>query len=142
MARQRPTTYQNKRAHASRRVSCLNHKNQFARADSLASSLGVANATPDTLKSLLHLFPGLKGVTYGDLLELYDPAPPPLTDASLIFVNLDSLKICLANAPVPDLLKKVIRSPLRESGPGGCVGKGSGTEEMKTLEELDLKWEF
>ena len=41
-----------------------------------------------------------------------------------------------------DLQKMVIRYPFRESGPGGCVGKGSGTEEMKTLKVLNLKWEF
>jgi hypothetical protein len=38
--------------------------------------------------------------------------------------------------------KMGIRYPLRESGPGGCVGKGSGPEEMGTLEILGLKWEF
>ncbi len=41
-----------------------------------------------------------------------------------------------------DMQKMVIWYPLRESGPGGYVGKGSGPEEMGTLEVLDLKWEF
>ena len=36
--------------------------------------------------------------------------------------------------------KMVIRYPLRESGPGGCVGKGNEPEEMGTLEVLDLRW--
>ncbi len=35
----------------------------------------------------------------------------------------------------------VIRYPLRENGMGGCVGKGSGTEEMRTLEVVELKME-
>jgi hypothetical protein len=38
--------------------------------------------------------------------------------------------------------KMGIRYPLRESGSGGCVRIGSGTEEMGTFEVLDLKWEF
>ena len=41
-----------------------------------------------------------------------------------------------------DMQKVGILSPLRESGMGGCVVKGSGTEEMRTLEVLDLKREF
>jgi hypothetical protein len=41
-----------------------------------------------------------------------------------------------------DMQKMVIRYPLRESGMRGCVGKGSGTGEMRTLKVLDLKWEF
>jgi hypothetical protein len=32
-----------------------------------------------------------------------------------------------------DMQKMGIRYPLRESGMGGCVGKGSGTEEMRTF---------
>ena len=39
----------------------------------------------------------------------------------------------------PDMQKVGILYPLRESGPGGCVGKGSGPEEMRTLEVIDLK---
>ncbi len=42
----------------------------------------------------------------------------------------------------PDMQKVGILYPLRESGMGGCVGKGSGTEEMRTLEKKNLKWEF
>ncbi len=48
----------------------------------------------------------------------------------------------IAPIVMADLQKMVIRYPLRESGMGGCVGKGNGTEEMRTLEVLDLKWEF
>ncbi len=32
--------------------------------------------------------------------------------------------------------------PLRESGMGGCVGKGSETEEMRNLEKRTLSGSF
>ncbi len=48
----------------------------------------------------------------------------------------------LASPQEADMQKVGILYPLRESGMGGCVGKGSGTEEMRTLEKKNLKWEF
>jgi hypothetical protein len=53
--------------------------------------------------------------------------------------HLEKERVSIVKA---DMKKIGIRYPLRESGPGGCVGKGSGPEEMETLEVLDLKWEF
>ena len=41
-----------------------------------------------------------------------------------------------------DMQKVGILYPLRESGMGGCVGKGSGTEEMRTLEKRTLSGSF
>jgi hypothetical protein len=53
-----------------------------------------------------------------------------------------TVKVAKESTKEADMQKIVIRYPLRESGPGGCVGKGSGPEDLGTLEVLDLKWEF
>ena len=62
LASQRPLVKRNKSAQAARRATRLMRKKQFARAASLASNLGVADATEDTLESLRTLFPKSSGV--------------------------------------------------------------------------------
>ena len=56
-ARLRPTITRSKSARAARRVACLIHENQTSWAASLAGSMGIADATLDTLNALPNLFP-------------------------------------------------------------------------------------
>jgi hypothetical protein len=64
-------------ARASRRVARLIHKNRLARAAIFAGSLGVADTTLETLMSLRHLFPELKGVKETGLRDYSGTVAPP-----------------------------------------------------------------
>ena len=59
----------------------------------------MAYDTPDTLKTLRHLFHEPKGTTKVDLLDYYGPTTPPLLDAQPISITIDNLRTCLASAP-------------------------------------------
>jgi hypothetical protein len=98
-AASRPPSGRSKSQRAARRAAQLLKKNQFARAAALAGSLGVADATEDTLKAIPHLFPEPGGVSQADLMDLYGPAAPPLQDPPSNTVTVETLTACLAAAP-------------------------------------------
>ena len=82
-----------------RRAAQLLRKNQFARAAALAGSLGVADATPDTIAAIPPLFPDPGVVDPQDLLDYFGPEAPPLEDQPSSVVTLELLRTCLASAP-------------------------------------------
>jgi hypothetical protein len=73
----RPPSGRSKTHRAARRAAQLLRKNQFSRADALAGSLGVADATEDTIHGLGPLFPDPGAVDPTDLMDYYGPAAPP-----------------------------------------------------------------
>jgi len=62
------------------KVTQLLHKNQFARAAQLAGSLGVAEASEDTIKYTAPLFPAPRVVAPADMMAYYGPPVNPLMD--------------------------------------------------------------
>ena len=95
----RPPSGRSKSQRAARRAAQLLRKNQFARAAALAGSLGVADATPDTIAGIPPLFPNPGIVDPQDLLDYYGPAAPPLEDPPSSVVTLELLRTVLATAP-------------------------------------------
>ena len=70
-ARHRPIATRSKSARAARRGARLIHKQQFSRVANLADSLGIADATPDTLHALPSLFPEPSVISEEDLGDYY-----------------------------------------------------------------------
>jgi hypothetical protein len=102
----RPPSRRSKVQRAARRAAKLLRKNQFARAASLSSRLGVANATEDIINGIAPLFPKPCVVSQQDLLDYFGPpAPPPplLEDPLPTVVTLDPLRKCLAENTAPIL---------------------------------------
>jgi hypothetical protein len=95
----RPASGRSKAQRAARRAAQLIRKNQFSRAAALAGSLGVAEATAETLKAIGPLFPEPRRVSEADILDLYGPAAPPLEDAPPSVVTAEILSACLEAAP-------------------------------------------
>ena len=95
----RPPSGRSKSQRAARRAAQLLRKNQFARAAALAGSLGVADATPDTIAGIPPFFPDPGVVDPQDLLDYFGPAAPPLEDQPSSVVTLELLRTCLAAAP-------------------------------------------
>jgi hypothetical protein len=98
-AGQRLSSKRSKAARAARRAAHLARKNQFTWAASLVGSMGVADATTNTLAAFRTLFPEPEGTSDANLHDLYCPATFPSADDMLIQVTLDNLKSCIATAP-------------------------------------------
>jgi len=98
-ARLRPTVARNKLVRAARRASRLIYKNQFSWAANLAGSLGIGDATPDTLHALPSLFPEPLVISEEDLHDYYGHVAPPLPDVEPVRITLEILRTCLADAP-------------------------------------------
>jgi len=86
-------------ARATRRAARLIRKNQFSRAANLAGSLGIADATPDTLRALLSLFPKPTTISEEDLKDFYGLAAAPLPDSQPVRITVEILRSCPAAAP-------------------------------------------
>ena len=65
----------------------------------MEGSLGVAEATHDTIDAIGPLFPDLGVVDPQDLIDLYGLAAPPLEEHPSPVVTLELLRTCLAAAP-------------------------------------------
>ena len=99
-ANNRPPTGRSKTQRVSRRVAHLLSKTQCARATTLAGSLGVVEATHDTVNAIGPLFLDPGRVDPQDLLDYYGPhAPPLLENQPSSIISLELLRTCLAAAP-------------------------------------------
>jgi hypothetical protein len=75
----RPSASRSKTTRAARRATRLIHENQFSRAANIVGSLGIVDATPDTLHALPMLFPKLLAISEEDLRDYYGLAVAPLS---------------------------------------------------------------
>jgi hypothetical protein len=98
-AQLRPQGNRRKSARAARRAARLIRKNQFSRAANLAGSLGIADATLDTLHSLPSLFPEPTTISEEDLKDFYGPTAAPQPDSQPVRITVEILRNCLAGAP-------------------------------------------
>ncbi len=73
----RPPFGRSKAQRVARRAAHLLRKNQLARAATLTGSLGVADATEDTIKAIAPLFPEPGIVSPEDLLDFFGTSAPP-----------------------------------------------------------------
>ena len=95
----RPPSGRSKTQREARRAAQLLRKNQIARSAALSGSLGIAEATTDTINAIGPLFPDPGPVDPQDLRDFYGPVAPPMEDQPLSVVTLELLRTGLAAAP-------------------------------------------